>query len=147
MMEVVRQDRIDQLAESLVSFLQTCMLPGSFLLAYHPACSTGDDGKRHAQLTLIKEREPMELDDFLETEVAAAVAVTAALFSPRVRRVLRRGLVYTVAGGLIAGEVATSAARGIGRGVQHGMASARQFGQEGSEQKSGEQAKSEAAHD
>ncbi|HEU5370217.1 MAG TPA: hypothetical protein VFU69_17225 [Ktedonobacterales bacterium] len=89
----------------------------------------------------------MELDDFLETEVAAAVAATAALFSPRVRKVLRRGLVYTVAGGLIAGEVVTSAARGIGRGVQQGMTSARQFSQDGGEQKSNGQGESEARHE
>lgn len=94
----------------------------------------------------MKEREALELDDFLETEVAAAVAATAALFSPRVRKVLRRGLVYTVAGGLIAGEVATSAARGISRGVQQGMTSARQFSQDGSEQKGTSQTKSEAPH-
>ncbi len=88
----------------------------------------------------------MELDDFLETEVAAAVAATAALFSPRVRKVLRRGLVYTVAGGLIAGEVVTSAARGLGRGVQQGMASARQFSQDDSGYKGDGQAESEAQH-
>lgn len=95
----------------------------------------------------MKEREALELDDFLETEVAAAVAATAALFSPRVRKVLRRGLVYTVAGGLMAGEVATSAARGIGRGIQQGMVSARQFSQEGGEQKNTSHAESEAPHE
>lgn len=75
----------------------------------------------------------MDLEDFFETEVAAAVAATAVIFSPRVRKVLRRGLVYTVAGGLMVGEVATSAARGVGRGVQQGMASARRFSQDGAE--------------
>jgi hypothetical protein len=89
----------------------------------------------------------MELEDFLETEVAAAVAATAALFSPRVRKVLRRGLVYTVAGGLMAGEVVTSAARGIGRGVQQGMSSARQFSQDGAEQKGNGHVESEARHE
>ncbi|HLV98513.1 MAG TPA: hypothetical protein VKT82_07515 [Ktedonobacterales bacterium] len=98
-------------------------------------------------MNLMKEREALDLDDFLETEVAAAVAATAALFSPRVRKVLRRGLVYTVAGGLMAGEVATSAARGIGRGIQQGMTSARQFAQDGSDQKSASHPESEASHE
>jgi hypothetical protein len=84
---------------------------------------------------LCRDEAAMDLEDFLETEVAAAVAATAVIFSPRVRKVLRRGLVYTVAGGLIVGEVATSAARGVGRGVQQGMTSARRFAQESDGQK------------
>ena len=36
----------------------------------------------------------MALEDFLDSEVAVAVAATAALASPRVRGVLRRGAVY-----------------------------------------------------
>jgi hypothetical protein len=59
----------------------------------------------------------MALDDYLDTEVAVAVAATAAALSPGFRRVLRRGAVYGVAGVLKATDVATAAARGVARGV------------------------------
>jgi hypothetical protein len=66
----------------------------------------------------------MALDDFLESEVAIAVAATATLLSPRVRGVLRSGAVYGLAGALIAGDAVTSVARGAGRGAQQTAASA-----------------------
>ena len=56
----------------------------------------------------------MALDDFLEPEVAVAVAVTAAMASPPVRNVLRRGVVYGLAGLLMAGDKLSAAARDIG---------------------------------
>jgi hypothetical protein len=59
----------------------------------------------------------MALDDYLDSEVAVAVAATAVALSPRARRVLRRGAVYGVAGVLKATDVATAAARGIARGA------------------------------
>jgi hypothetical protein len=59
----------------------------------------------------------MALEDYLESEVAIAVAATAAVLSPRVRRVLRRGAVYGVAGALKASDVVTAAARGVASGV------------------------------
>jgi hypothetical protein len=59
----------------------------------------------------------MALEDFLESEVAIAVAATAAACSPRFRRVLRRGAVYGVAGALKATDVVTAAARGVAQGV------------------------------
>jgi len=59
----------------------------------------------------------MALDDYLDSEVAVAVAATAAALSPRFRRVLRRGAVYGVAGVLKATDVATAAARGVARGA------------------------------
>jgi hypothetical protein len=62
----------------------------------------------------------MGLDDFLETQVGVAVAATAALASPRAREVMRRGLVYGVAGALKAGDLAGSAARGVAAGVRSG---------------------------
>ena len=65
----------------------------------------------------------MELDDFLETEVGVAVAATAALFSPRVRKTLRRGAVYGVAGALMAGDAIAGFAKGVGRGAQQVAAS------------------------
>ena len=59
----------------------------------------------------------MALDEYLESEVAVAVALTAAALSPRVRGILRRGAVYGVAGALKATDVVTAAARGVAHGV------------------------------
>ena len=66
----------------------------------------------------------MDLEDFANSEVAVAVAATAAVLSPRVRGVLRRGAVYGLAGGLIAGSAVASAARGVGHGAQQATSSA-----------------------
>jgi hypothetical protein len=66
--------------------------------------------------TSTREHE-MALDEYLESEVAIAVAVTAAALSPRARRVLRRGAVYGVAGALKAADVVTAAARGVTEGM------------------------------
>jgi hypothetical protein len=59
----------------------------------------------------------MALDDYLDSEVAIAVAATAVVLSPRVRRVVRRGAVYGVAGALKATDMVTAAARGVASGV------------------------------
>jgi hypothetical protein len=59
----------------------------------------------------------MALEDYFDSEVAVAVAATAAALSPGVRRVLRRGAVYGVAGALKATDVVTAAARGVAHGV------------------------------
>jgi hypothetical protein len=64
----------------------------------------------------------MALDDYLEPEVAIAVAVTAAVASPPVRKVLRRGLVYGLAGLLVAGDKVTAAAREIAKSAQQAAA-------------------------
>jgi uncharacterized protein (DUF1786 family) len=66
----------------------------------------------------------MALEDYLESEVVVAVAATAALFSPRARKVLRRGAVYGVAGALMAGDAVSSAVRNAAPGVQQAAASA-----------------------
>ena len=66
----------------------------------------------------------MALDDFLESEVAVAVAATAAVLSPRARRLLRSGAVYGLAGVLIAGGAVSSVARNAGRGAQQAASSA-----------------------
>ena len=76
----------------------------------------------------------MALEDFLDSEVAVAVAATAALASPRVRGVLRRGAVYGLAGLLTAGEMITSFARGAARGAQQTTASATARVQEATQQ-------------
>ena len=59
----------------------------------------------------------MGLEEYLESEVAVAVAATAVALSPRARRVVRRGAVYGVAGALKAADLATAAARGVAQGV------------------------------
>ncbi len=64
----------------------------------------------------------MALDDFLEPEVAVAVAVTAAMASPPVRKVLRRGVVYGLAGLLMAGDRISAAAREIAQNAQQAAA-------------------------
>jgi len=55
----------------------------------------------------------MALDDFMEPEVGVAVVVTAAVASPRVRKAIRQGLVYGLAGLLMAGDKLKSAASGV----------------------------------
>lgn len=64
-----------------------------------------------------------------------AIAVTAAVFSPRVRQVLHRGAVHGLAGVLIAGDAVTSFARGVGRGLQEASTAAP--GQDTAEQPAG----------
>ncbi len=55
----------------------------------------------------------MALDDYLEPEVAVAVAVTAAVASPPVRKAMRRGLVYGLAGLLTLGDKLAAGAREV----------------------------------
>jgi hypothetical protein len=66
----------------------------------------------------------MDLEHFAESEVAIAVAATAVALSPPVRRVLRRGAVYGVAGALVASDAVSSFARGTARGVRTAAESA-----------------------
>jgi len=60
----------------------------------------------------------------MQPEVAVTAVVAAAVFSPRARRVIRRGLVYGMAGALLAGDAIASFARSVGQGVQEAGASA-----------------------
>ena len=60
----------------------------------------------------------MALEDFIEPEVGIAVALTAAVASPGVRKVLRKGAVYGLAGILMAGDAVSTLAQGVRRGVQ-----------------------------
>ena len=64
----------------------------------------------------------MALEDFMEPEVGVAVALTAAVASPQVRGVLRRGAVYGLAGILMAGDAVSSLAQGVKRGAQKAAA-------------------------
>ena len=66
----------------------------------------------------------MALEDYLESEVVVAVAATAAIMSPRARKLLRRGAVYGLAGVLMAGDAVSSAARNVAPGVQHAATTA-----------------------
>ena len=59
----------------------------------------------------------MAVDDYLDSHVAVAVAVTAAIFSPRVRKVLRRGAVYGVTGVLMASDAISAATRNAKAGL------------------------------
>ena len=60
----------------------------------------------------------MELDDYVEPRIAVAVAATAVVLSPGVRRVLRRGVVYALAGGMMATGALSSFGRGVAEGAR-----------------------------
>lgn len=60
----------------------------------------------------------MALDEYLESEVAVAIAATAVTLSPRARRIVRRGMVYGLAGVLTAGDAIASFTRGAARGAR-----------------------------
>ena len=60
----------------------------------------------------------MAIEEYLESEVAVAVAATAVALSPRARHVLRRGIVYGLAGALKAGDAIASFSRATARGAQ-----------------------------
>lgn len=59
----------------------------------------------------------MALEDYLDSHVAIAVAATAAVFSPRARKMLRRGAVYGVTGVLMASDAISAAARNAKAGL------------------------------
>ncbi len=59
----------------------------------------------------------MAVEDYLDSHVAVAVAATAAIFSPRARKVLRRGAVYGVTGVLMASDAISAAARNAKAGM------------------------------
>ena len=66
----------------------------------------------------------MEFEDFLEPEVGIAAAVVAVIASPQLRRFVRKGAVYGVAGALIASDAVTSFARGVQQTAKQAAASA-----------------------
>lgn len=65
----------------------------------------------------------MALDDFVNPEVGIAVAATALVTSPAARNVMRRGLVYGLAGVMRLGDAASSTARGMADNAQQVAAS------------------------
>jgi hypothetical protein len=92
----------------------------------------------------------MDLEDFVEPEIAVTAAVTAAIFSPRARNVMRKGLVYGMAGALTVGDMVTTFGRNVGQGIQQASKEATHAAQETVsqarevEKKAGKGAKSEA---
>jgi len=66
----------------------------------------------------------MAFEDYLEPEIAVTAAVTAAIFSPRARRVFRRGAVYGLAGVLAAGDTIASLSRNVGHSIQEASTAA-----------------------
>ena len=62
----------------------------------------------------------MALEDYLEPEVAIAVAVTAAVASPPVRKALRKAAVYGLAGLMTAGDRIAAIGHGIAETAQQG---------------------------
>lgn len=76
----------------------------------------------------------MAIEDYLEPEIAVTAVVTAAVFSPKARRWIRKGFVYGIAGVLMAGDALTSVARNVGQGVQHAGAAAANATQNAAEQ-------------
>ncbi|MBV9469847.1 MAG: hypothetical protein JOZ57_11445 [Abitibacteriaceae bacterium] len=66
----------------------------------------------------------MALEDFMEPEVGIAIAATAALSSPKVREVARRGMVYGLAGAMMAGDFMMSFAQGVARGAKQAAGTA-----------------------
>jgi hypothetical protein len=60
----------------------------------------------------------MALGDVFESEVGIAVVATAAIMSPRARRVVRRAGVYGLAGVLRAGDAVAAAGRNVAHGAE-----------------------------
>uniref|UniRef100_A0A7C5RTI2 Uncharacterized protein n=1 Tax=Thermomicrobium roseum TaxID=500 RepID=A0A7C5RTI2_THERO len=66
-----------------------------------------------------------DLEDYVETETAVAIAATALILSPRARRVVRRGVVYGLAGILTAVEAGRSLLQGARAGFTAAVTRAR----------------------
>jgi hypothetical protein len=60
----------------------------------------------------------MALDDYLEPEVVIAAAVVAAVASPTVRKWVRKGAVYGLAGLLTVGDRISGAAKNLAHSAQ-----------------------------
>ena len=61
----------------------------------------------------------MALDDYFESEVGIAVAATAVLLSPRVRGLVRKGVVTALAGAIRAGDVVAHGTRNLQEEAKH----------------------------
>jgi hypothetical protein len=86
----------------------------------------------------------MELDDLFDPKVMVAVALTAAISSPPVRKAVRRGAVYGVAGAMIAADRINSLAHSVAENARSAAQSTRQAAadmvndRDGNEQQSAE---------
>jgi hypothetical protein len=63
----------------------------------------------------------MEFDDFAQPEVGLAVAITAVATSPGIRKTLRRGAAYGIAGVLLAGDSAQRFVNAVAKGARHAV--------------------------
>lgn len=79
-----------------------------------------DDDSRESAKDTSKENKPVRDS----TKMAAVAVVTATVFSPQLRGMLRRGAVRGVAGVLVFGDAISSFARSVGRGIQEANSSA-----------------------
>jgi hypothetical protein len=61
----------------------------------------------------------LEFDDFAQPEVGVAVAVTALATSPSIRKTLRKGAAYGLAGVLLAGDAAHKFVNAVAHGARH----------------------------
>jgi hypothetical protein len=61
----------------------------------------------------------MALDDYLDSEIGIAVAATAVLLSPRVRGLVRKGIVSVLAGAIKAGDVVARGTRNMQEEAKH----------------------------
>jgi len=60
----------------------------------------------------------MDFEDFAQPEVGVAVAITAVAASPTVRKTLRKGAAYGLAGALLAGDAAHRFVNAIAKGAK-----------------------------
>lgn len=60
----------------------------------------------------------MDLEDFLEPEIAVTAVIAAAIFSPKARKAIRKGVVYATAGALVAGDAISSFTKNVAQGAQ-----------------------------
>lgn len=63
----------------------------------------------------------MEFEDFAQPEVGVAVALTAVAASPGVRKTLRKGAAYGLAGILMAGDSAAKLVNAVAKGTQRAL--------------------------
>jgi hypothetical protein len=68
---------------------------------------------------------PLNVESYAEPEVAVAAVVVAAVVAPPVRRTVRRGLIYGLAGTLLAFDKASAVVHGAALGVSRGVSALR----------------------
>jgi hypothetical protein len=66
---------------------------------------------------------PLDVENYAEPEVAVTAVVVAAVISPPVRRTVRRGIVYGLAGVLLVGDTVAATASALAGGVHKAVKS------------------------